>query len=63
MYGSVRQKHGVAAESIHVGVHVLGSASSRRTDTQELGLVGCLYVFEGYRQALIRFGLNVIVDF
>lgn len=26
---------------MHVGVHVLGSASLRRTDTQELGLVGC----------------------
>jgi len=63
VYSSVRQKHDVAAESVHVGVRVLGSASLRRADTQEPGLVGCLYVFERYRQALILFGRTAIGDF
>lgn len=42
---------------MHVGVHVLGSASLRRTDVQELGLVGC------FSQTLILFGLTTMEDF
>lgn len=46
-----------------MGVDVLGVGSFGTTDTQELGLVGCLRVFEWCRQALILLGLTATADF